>query len=1009
MTSREYTPDTYKNQSTFIQFPLFCYTDRMSTKSPSTPGFDEAYANLNPAQKEAVDVIDGPVMVIAGPGTGKTQILALRIANILKRTDTKPGNILALTFTDAGAHAMRERCRRYIGEEAYKIAIHTFHSLAGELIRHYPDCYPNIIGGRPASDIERFSIIEDIIESGGFRALRPTGDPLYYVRKLPGAIADMKKEYVTPDILSERIAILENNLSAIPQFHEKGAHKGKVRSEYSKEEKRIEKLKELLLLYRTYQQTLREKRLFDFEDMIVESVAALESNEDMLRDLQETYQYILADEHQDVNEAQNKILELLAHFHDRPNIFAVGDEKQSIYRFQGASLDNFLYFEDRFPGTTIISLTENYRSTKEILDIAHEHIKSEDPDLAKLRLPLNAAKDDVMGRLEYRHFSHEAVEDDWLIGEVKTLLEGGVPPEEIAVIVRYNRDVEHFAALLRRNGVDVSASADSDILSHPITKATENLMIAALELNNEAALFDTLIGSWWGINSGDLALVLSRRSYGMPLRKLIGSEEALADIGVGDIKKIMHVTEVLDKAREMSASTTPHHVLQMLIQESGLLDQVMESDPLEGARVLRRVYDDIESMVVNDHASTLTDVVAQLRYRRTHNLALNAPFIDADQTAVKVMTAHKSKGLEFHTVFIPRATDNSFGKSDKKDFFKLPLSLRQTSDDQEEEDDRRLFYVAMTRAKENLLISNAENTTSGKTCDSSRFLESLPADLISLKDTNLIEEEFRPESALQSSSSGFSLTPKLIRELFLARGLSVTHLNNYLEDPLKYFFENLLRRPQPQSLSLMKGNVVHEVLDSAVERFIRTKSWPSMTDISAALHQNIAKLPIGVNDVAKMHESSLASLSAYMTRLMQEASENSRPESSFKAVFETGDADLPEIPLTGKIDRIDRDPEGKVLRVVDYKTGKPKSRNEIEGKTKNASGNYQRQLVFYAILLELSGNETDGVQFVLSFVEPKEKSGEIVEHSFHVSKEEVEDLKKEILRVSKEIISGERF
>lgn len=495
----------------------------------------------------------------------------------------------------------------------------------------------------------------------------------------------------------------------------------------------------------------------------------------------------------------------------------------------------------------------------------------------------------------------------------------------------------------------------------------------------------------------------------MPLRKLIGSEEALADIGVGDIKKIMHVTEVLDKAREMSASTTPHHVLQMLIQESGLLDQVMESDPLEGARVLRRVYDDIESMVVNDHASTLTDVVAQLRYRRTHNLALNAPFIDADQTAVKVMTAHKSKGLEFHTVFIPRATDNSFGKSDKKDFFKLPLSLRQTSDDQEEEDDRRLFYVAMTRAKENLLISNAENTTSGKTCDSSRFLESLPADLISLKDTNLIEEEFRPESALQSSSSGFSLTPKLIRELFLARGLSVTHLNNYLEDPLKYFFENLLRRPQPQSLSLMKGNVVHEVLDSAVERFIRTKSWPSMTDISAALHQNIAKLPIGVNDVAKMHESSLASLSAYMTRLMQEASENSRPESSFKAVFETGDADLPEIPLTGKIDRIDRDPEGKVLRVVDYKTGKPKSRNEIEGKTKNASGNYQRQLVFYAILLELSGNETDGVQFVLSFVEPKEKSGEIVEHSFHVSKEEVEDLKKEILRVSKEIISGERF
>ncbi len=982
----------------------------MQREREAGAAFNEAYASLNAAQKQAVDAIDGPVMVIAGPGTGKTQILALRIANILLRTDARPENILALTFTDAGASAMRERLRRYLGERAYKVAIHTFHSLAGEFIRRYPDCYPGIIGGRPATDIERFSIIESIIESGGFVALRPQGDPLYYVRKLPGALADLKKEYVTPDVLAARIAHLEERLDLMPKFHEKGAHKGKVRGEYGREEKRVIKLKELLLVYRAYQAALRERRLFDFEDMIVETVRALQDNEDMLRDLQESYQYILADEHQDVNEAQNKILELLAHFHDRPNIFAVGDEKQSIYRFQGASLDNFLYFEDRFPGTEVITLTENYRSTQPILDLAHRHIKSDDPDLAKLRVPLQAGRSfSSPGRQELRRFSHEAVEDDWLIAEVERLLKARVPAEEIAVIVRYNRDVEHFATLLRQRDIDVSASAESDILDHPITKSTEQLLIAALEVDNETALFDTLLGGWWGLKGGDLALALSARSHSRPLRRVIGDEALLLELGVADPAPILRVSRVLESARDLASTTAPHHLLQSLFEDSGYLDHVMSIDSIEGARVLRRLYDDIESMVVEDRSTTAREVLRQLRYRRDHGLALSAPYIDVDQTAVRVMTAHKSKGLEFHTVLIPRATDAAFGASDKKDYFKLPLSARETESDLEEEDDRRLFYVAMTRAKENLLISSSETGITGKHCAASRFAEALPQGSIDAVSTADEEEDFDPLQALKVGRPTFTVEPKFIKQLFLARGLAVTHLNNYLEDPLKYFYENLLRRPQPQSLSLMKGNAVHEVLDQAMRRFIREKEWPDTSTIARALHDALARLPISTVDIARTHETSLAALTVYLERLRSLADEHSRPESSFKVALRTDDPELPEIPLTGKIDRVDYDPEGRVLRVIDYKTGKPKSRNEIEGKTKNATGNYKRQLAFYALLLELQGLETAGVEFVLSFVEPKEKTGEILEHSFTIEREEVETLKAEILRVSKEIISGERF
>ena len=973
--------------------------------------FKEAYTSLNTAQKTAVDTIDGPVMVIAGPGTGKTQILALRIANILLQTDTKPENVLALTFTDAGAHAMRERLRRYIGDTAYKVAVHTFHSFAGELIRKYPDSYPNIIGGRPATDIEKLSIIENIINDVGFKELRPNGDPLYYVKKIPGAITDLKKEYITPDRFAELIATAETALDNSPKFHEKGAHKGKVRGDYAKEEKRINKHKELLLVYRLYQQTLRERRLYDFDDMIVETVKALENNEDMLRDLQETYQYILADEHQDVNEAQNKTLELLADFHNNPNIFVVGDEKQAIYRFQGASLHNFLYFEDRFPGTKVISLVENYRSTQNILDASHDLVKSEDPDLSKLRIPLKAGRKFAsLGRQECRQFSHEAVESEWLVGEVKASIDAGVPLEEIAVIVRYNRDVEHFAGLLRRFNIDANASADSDILDHPMTLALENMMLAVLSPGDETPLFETLLGSWWGIKSGDLALILSSKSYSRPLYKIIESEEILRDISVTDPEAVLNVSKVLADARSLQATTAPHLILHTLLEESGLLEEVLKQDPIEAARVVRRFYDDVEAMVIEKQATTLSEVSRQLRYRRTHNLPLTAPFIDADQTAVQVMTAHKAKGLEFHTVFMPRATDKAFGGSDQRDYFKLPLYAERLSDADSEDDEKRLFYVAMTRAKENLFISSSINTASGKVCEPSRFIYQLPESIVKPVSTESEEEEFKPESLLNTSYRPFQLEPDIIKQLFLARGLSVTHLNNYLEDPLKYFYENLLRRPQPQSLSLMKGNAVHEVLDRIVASFARTQAWPNATELNTMLKVALEKLPFGVHELPTIHEQCLEALSAYLPHLKSSLGNNPRSEFSVRTVLENSDTDLPEVPLTGKIDRVDHDTDGRIIRVYDYKTGKPKSRGEVEGNTKNSNGNYKRQLVFYALLIELYGAEVSpDVEFVLSFVEPKEKTGEIVEYSFKVEKEEVEELKKEVIRVAKEIVSGEKF
>ena len=446
--------------------------------------FTEAYKRLNKAQKEAVDTIEGPVMVIAGPGTGKTQILTLRIANILRETDTKPENILALTFKESGAKAMKERLASYIGAPAYRVAIHTFHEFAGRLIRQYPDAYLRSVGGRHVTDLEKVTLIESIVETPTIKLLRPSGAPEYYIKPIMSALSLMKREYITPDKFAEIIEAQQTNLNNIPKVHEKGAHKGKVRKEYLEYEKKIGKNRELLFIYRIYEAELAKQGHFDFDDMIFETVKALEANEDMLRSVQEEYQYVLADEHQDVNGSQNRILELLASFHDRPNLFVVGDEKQSIYRFQGASLENFLYFEEKFPHTKTIALTGNYRSAQGILDLSHELISVNAGVAQELRVPLTAFhKNNAI--IERRKMSHEAVEDTYVVEHIAKLITDGVSPDEIAVILRTNHEVESLATLLRKQGVEVEASADGDILSHPLTSAVRTLMRVVISASAE--------------------------------------------------------------------------------------------------------------------------------------------------------------------------------------------------------------------------------------------------------------------------------------------------------------------------------------------------------------------------------------------------------------------------------------------------------------------------------------------------------------------------------------------
>jgi len=978
------------------------------TQATSDTAFKEAYSKLNLEQKEAVDSIEGPVMVVAGPGTGKTQILTLRIANILLKTDATPGNILALTFTESGAKAMRDRLRGYIGATAYLVPIFTFHGFAQKLIQDYPDAYKRVVGGRPINDIEKINTIETIINGGEIKALRPMGDPSYYVMHVIRILAKLKQEYLTPDKFSELIGGQEKDLLAIEKIHTKGAHKGTVRVEYTNKEKSLLKNRELLFIYRQYEALLSQDNFYDFEDMIVETVKALSGNEDMLRDLQETYQYILADEHQDVNGSQNKILELLASFHTAPNIFAVGDEKQAIYRFQGASLQNFLQFTEVYPDTKLISLTKNYRSGQIILDAAHSLVRVESGPLSNLRIPLKAVKTNSQSSIIEKIFSHQAVEESWLVDSVKKQMAEGVPENEIAVIVRTNYEVESLATLLRQAGVPVTASADGDILKHPITHTVLGLINSVSSLGNQSAIFETLHASYWGLSSNDLFKILAAQNFERSLWTILTNEKILQEIGVIDLPTIKKIVTVITDARKLESSEPPHRVLEFLVKKSGLLNYLMESDPLEGARVLRRIYDEVESLVSHENLNNLRQISQAFKKRAEYGLSLNAPYIATNVNSVQVMTAHKSKGLEFEIVYLPHLNDRLWGGSVKKKYFKIPLNESTLVDESEfSEDERRLLYVALTRAKEKLFLSTSETNTKGDPLLPTRLLLDIDLNTIKKESVTPEEENFNPLGVLNNTFTKSNFDKSLLLKVLSERGFSATSLNNYLSSPWDYLYRNVLRVPEIQPTHMQFGTVMHNVLEYATRYHFTHGKLPKLADIKVKLEQELNRLPINNEEFVRLKEKSLEALVVYLEHLKKTLPKETKEEMKFRVVLPTGVSELPEVTLTGKLDRLDFDTSGRVSRVVDYKTGKPKSRNVIEGKTKDADGAYKRQLVFYALLLTLHDDERFiCYEGVLSFVEPDAK-GHIREEAFTVTVEEIEALKQTIIGAVKEIITGD--
>ncbi|MFM2415021.1 MAG: hypothetical protein RI911_714, partial [Candidatus Parcubacteria bacterium] len=803
----------------------------------STPAFQKAYRRLNPAQKKAVDTIEGPVMVIAGPGTGKTQVLTLRIANILLRTDSPGDAILALTFTEAGVYAMKTRLASLIGPTAYSVRIHTFHSFCNALIQEHPSYFKRLVGAEALLPIESIALMREVIDSREWEHLTSFADTYVHVKDILHAIATLKREYITPDVLLERVTREKKTLiEAATSYHDKGRYKGEMKGDVKKRLDALARTEELTDAYKRYEAVLREKRKYDFEDMIVEVVSVFKKNNDFLQMIQEEFLYILADEHQDANTSQNTLLTLLASFHDSPNLFLVGDEKQAIYSFQGASLEHFHAFKAMYPHAQMITLTDSYRSGTHILDTSHMLMSSV---VAPERHPklISNHPEPHLAAVHEHVFSSEEYELAWVAEEIARAIAEGVAPQEIAVLFRNNRDADALSRALAARSVPHVIETKQNALEHHRMQQLLMWMRACADPYAERALAESLFAPWSGLNEADIhrivrAVRLAREPFFDVLQSHTSIEGIRDSAAVGTF--LEHVTKGAKIAREDHA----RDFFSYCIRDSGFLHFILThqgtADMLARVRGMLATLEQHAQKTVGYSAKAfLDDMELYRKYDVPIEKDMKAP---STLQSVHLMTAHASKGLEFSQVYIIHARDKKWGNTRGRTGFVIP-----GLDAKEDDDERRLMYVALTRAKDVVHISHGKVTQDGREALPSLFIEDMKAAL-KTHDSAQFESTYALQSILERAGSvPVAEDAAFLRALFEEQGLSVTALNNYLECPWRYFYRNLVRIPDITTNSLMYGNGIHAALQDFFTHYAESGTLPAGEELVANAYMHLEK------------------------------------------------------------------------------------------------------------------------------------------------------------------------
>jgi DNA helicase-2/ATP-dependent DNA helicase PcrA len=777
---------------------------------------DRILEGLSPAQREAVLHGDGPLLIIAGAGTGKTTVLTRRIAYLIASKRCRPEEILALTFTEKAALEMDERVDQLIPYGYAETWISTFHAFGDRVLRENALEIGLSPEFRVLSRPEQIIFLRERLFRLPLERYRPLGDPAKHLGHLLTLVSRAKDEDVSPAAY-RAWAEARARAAATPEQRDEA-----------------QRQRELASFYETYQTLLAEAACLDFGDQIHRALFLLRERPAVLSRLRARYRYLIVDEFQDTNHAQLELLRLLAG--DAANITVVGDDDQAIYRWRGAAAANLLAFRETYPGVRELVLTENHRSTQPILDAAARLISYNNP----YRLEVVAGIDKRLrssrkGGAAVRHVDYDSVssEADGVAAAVEERLQRGFRPRDVAVLVRSNEDAEPFLRSLNVRGIPHRFSGSRGLYSREEVRHLVSFLRVLASPSDSVSLFYLAASVPYRLPEPELLRLneYARRRSRPLLEVLRGLPENQELLGVsGKTREAAgRLLAELDRAAEDVPRLRTGEVLYKYLQASGTLGRLaQDATAANEARVknIARFFDVVKAYGAVAEHDRVPSFVAHLDLLREAGDDPAVAEADSDEDAVQVLTVHKAKGLEFGVVFLVGCAEGKFPVQRRGDALELPSELRRerfAAADAHMHEERRLFYVAMTRAKDELVLTSAGDYGTARPRKLSRFV-------VEAMDRASPAPRSRTGSALEALAR--HREPPAGADAFEAPlpddaplRLSHRQVDDYETCPLKYRYIHVLKVPLLAHHAVVYGNAVHKAVQQMFEARVAGRAF----------------------------------------------------------------------------------------------------------------------------------------------------------------------------------------